>query len=159
MQNMGCSDADWASDTLDRKGISGYSFFFQGSLVSWSAVKQKLIALSSMEAEYYTLARSFKEVLWLRTFLSLLHFLIPSPFPILTDNQAACSLSNSSAISAHSKHIDICHHFLHDHVQAGSFSMTWIPTKDMPADILTKPLPSTVFSQHHDVLGLLIPPL
>ena len=37
LQNVGCSDADWASDTIDRKSISGYSFYFQGSLVSWSA--------------------------------------------------------------------------------------------------------------------------
>ena len=53
MQNVGCTDADWASDTVDRRSISGYSFYFQGSLVSWSAVKQKSIALSSTEAEYY----------------------------------------------------------------------------------------------------------
>ena len=51
MQNVGCSDGDWASDALDRKSISGYSFFFEGSLVSWSAAKQKSIALSSTEAE------------------------------------------------------------------------------------------------------------
>ena len=47
MQNVGCSDADWASNTVDRKSVSGYSFYFQGSLVSWSAVKQKSIVLSS----------------------------------------------------------------------------------------------------------------
>ena len=47
IQNIGCSDADWALDTIDRRSISGYSFFFQGSLVSWSAVRQKSIALSS----------------------------------------------------------------------------------------------------------------
>jgi hypothetical protein len=65
MKNVGCSDADWASDAIDRKSISGYSFFFQGSLVSWSAVKQKAIALSSTEAEYYAMAHAFKEALWL----------------------------------------------------------------------------------------------
>jgi hypothetical protein len=157
MQNVGCSDADWASDAIDRKSISGYSFYFQGSLVSWSAVKQKSIALSSTEAEYYAMAHAFKEALWLRTFLGLLRFPVPRPFPILSDNQAACSLSNSSAISARSKHIDVRHHFIRDHVQAGSFSTTWIPTEDMPADIFTKPLSSIIFSRHRDVLGLSTP--
>ena len=70
MKSVGCSDADWASDIVDRKSISGYSFFFQGSLVSWSAVKQKAIALSSTEAEYYAMGHTFKEALWLCSFLS-----------------------------------------------------------------------------------------
>ena len=158
IQNVGCTDADWASDTVDRKSISGYAFFFQGSMVSWSAVKQKAIALSSTEAEYYAMAHAFKEALWLCSFLSLLKLPIPRPFPILSDNQATCSLSNSIAISARSKHIDIRHHFIRDHVQAGTFSTTWIPTADMPADIFTKALPFPSFSRHRDILGLSIPP-
>ena len=104
------------------------------------------------------MTHAFKEAIWLRTFLSLLKFPVPRPFPILSDNQAACSLSNSPAISARSKHINICHHFIRDHLQAGSFSTTWIPTADMPADIFMKPLPFPVFSHHRDVLGLSIPP-
>ena len=80
MQNVGCTNADWALDTKDRKSISGYSFYFQGSLVSWSAIKQKSIALSSTEAEYYVMTHAFKQVLWLRTFLMVLKF----PFLILS---------------------------------------------------------------------------
>jgi hypothetical protein len=157
MQNVGCSDADWASDAADRKSISGYSFFFQGSLISWSAVKQRSIALSSTEAEYYAMTHAFREALWLHTFLTLLKFPIPRPFPILSDNQAACSLSNSPSISTRSKHIDIRHHFIREHIRAGSFSTTWIPTEDMPADIFTKALPFPSFSRHRDVLGLSVP--
>jgi hypothetical protein len=158
MQSVGCSDADWASDSVDRKSISGYSFYFLGSLVSWSAVKQKSIALSSTEAEYYAMTHAFKEALWMRVFLGLLRFPVPRPFPILSDNQAACALSHSPAISARSKHIDIRHHFIRTLVQDGSFSTTWVPTEDMPADIFTKSLPFAVFSRHRDVLGLFIPP-
>ena len=157
LQNVGCSDADWASDIADRKSISGYSFYFEGSLVSWSAVKQKSIALSSTEAEYYAMTHAFKEALWIRSFLEFLNFPIPRPFPILSDNQAACALSLSPAVSARSKHIDIRHHFIRSHVQDGSFSTTWIPTGDMPADIFTKALPLPIFSKHRDVLGLSIP--
>jgi hypothetical protein len=159
LQNVGCSDADWASDAIDRKSISGYSFYFEGSLVSWSAVKQKSIALSSTEAEYYAMTHAFKEALWIRAFLTLLKFPVPTPFPILSDNQAACSLTHSPAISARSKHIDICHHFIREHISSGSFSTTWIPTDDMPADIFMKVLPFPTFSHHRDVLGLSIPPL
>ena len=160
IKNVGCSDADWASDSVDQKSFSGYSIFFQGSLVSWSATKQKAIALSSTEAEYYTMpvAHAFKEAFWLSSFLSLLKLPVTRPFPILSDNQATCSLSNSIAISARSKHIDIRHHFLRDHIQSSSFSTTWIPTTDMPGDIFTKPLPSILFNRHCDVLGLNIPP-
>ena len=157
IQNMDCADADWASDTIDRCSVSGYSFFFQGSLVSWSAVRQKSIALSSTEAEYYAMTHAFKEALWLRVFLGFSHLPVPLPFPILSDNQAACSLSNSIAISARSKHINIHHHFIRAHVQDGSFTTTWIPTADMPADIFTKPLNSVVFLRHRDVLGLSVP--
>ena len=111
-----------------------------------------------MEAEYYAMTHAFKEALWLCTFLEILKFPVPHPFPILSDNQTACSLLNSPVVSAHSKHIDICHHFIHNHVLNGSFSTTWIPTSDMPADIFTKPLPFPVFSCHCDVLGLSTPP-
>ena len=111
-----------------------------------------------MEAEYYAMTHAFKEALWLCTFLEILKFPVPCPFPILSGNQAACSLSNSPAVSARSKHIDIHHHFICNHVLNGSFSTTWIPTSDMPADIFMKPLPFPVFSCHHDVLGLSVPP-
>ena len=155
MHNMGCSDADWASDASNRRSISGFCFFFQGSLVSWSAVKQRTIALSSTEAEYYALTHAFKEALWLRVFLSLLNLPVPRPFSLFSDNQAAISLSSSSSISSRSKHIDIRYHFLRSHVSDGSFLITWIPSTDMPADLFTKSLPDPTFSCHRSVLGLL----
>ncbi|KAJ3510499.1 hypothetical protein NLJ89_g4639 [Agrocybe chaxingu] len=157
LQNVGCSDADWASND-DRRSISGYCFYFEGSLVSWSAVKQKSIALSSTEAEYYAMTHAFREAIWLRLFLSTMNFPVPKPFPILTDNQAALKLASSPSISSRSKHIDIRHHFIRSHISDGSFTASWIPTADMPADIFTKSLPFTAFSRHRDVLGLMIPP-
>ena len=103
------------------------------------------------------MTHAFKEVLWIRSFLHYLDFPIPRPFPILSDNQAACALSLSPSVSAQSKHIDIRHHFIRSHVQDGSFLTTWIPTGNMPADIFTKAFPFPLFSKHCDTLGLSIP--
>ena len=127
VRNCVISDADWASDERDRKSISGYCFYFMNSLVSWSTVKQKTISLSSTEAEYYSMTHAMKEALWIRLFLTLNSFPVPRPFPILSDNQSACALANNSSITSRSKHIDIRHHFIRDHISNGTFAPTGYP--------------------------------
>jgi hypothetical protein len=152
---LGCADADWALDSVDRRSISGYCFFFNGCLISWLSTKQCAVALSSTEAEYYALTHALKEGLWMRIFCSLLKFPFTTPFPLFSDNQAALSLSTSESISARSKHIDIKHHFIRSHIKDGSFSVNWIETLEMPADIFTKPLLPFLFNKHRQALGLI----
>ena len=62
------------------------------------------------------MTHAFEEAFWLHAFLGILKFPVPHPFPILSDNQVACALSHSPAVSAHSKHIDIWHHFIPNHL-------------------------------------------
>ena len=149
------TDADWATDQSDRKSVSGYLFYLFRSLVSWSAVKQKTIALSSTESEYMAMAHAMKEVLWLRLFLSDVRLPMPRPFPILCDNVGAMDIANSDATSSRSKHIDIRYHFIRKHLASGSFSTSWISTADMTADILTKPLALPLHTKHTVNLGLI----
>lgn len=154
IRNCVISDADWASDESDHKSISGYCFYFMNSSVSWSAVKQKTISLSSTEAEYYSMTHAIKEALWIRLFLSLHSFPIPRSFPILSNNQSVCVLANNSSITSHSKHIDIRHHFICALISDGTFCTNWISTSDIPADIFMKPLPLPLFTRHRASLGL-----
>ena len=153
----GLSDADWASDEKDRKSVSGYCFYFLDSLVSWSARKQRTVSTSSTESEYYALTNTIKEALWLTLFLSLTKLPSPNPFPIFCDNQSTCTIANTDAISSRTKHIDVRHHFIRQHLNDGTFSTVWVPTSDMTADIFTKPLLSTLFLRHREALGLFSP--
>ena len=43
---------------------------------------------------------------------------------------------------AHTKHIDICYHFIWDIAEQGIISICYCPTSDMPADMLMKAFPS-----------------
>jgi hypothetical protein len=139
------SDADWASDEKDRKSISGYCFFFLDCLVSRSSQKQRTVSTSSTESEYYALTNSFKEALWVKLFLHLTELPVPRPFPIFCDNQSTC-IAKSDTVSSRTKHIDVRHHFIRQHINDGLFTMLWIPTTEMTADIFTKPLPLPLFS-------------
>ena len=153
----GFSDADWTSDEKDRKSVSGYCFYFFDSLVSWSSRKQRTVSTSSTESEYYALTNTIKEAIWIKLFLSLTSLPSPIPFPIYCNNQSTCTIANTDVISSRTKHIDVRHHFIRQHLNEGSFITTWIPTSDMTADILTKPLLSTLFLRHLENLGLVTP--
>jgi hypothetical protein len=58
-------DADWASDVNDRKSTLGIVFMLGRAAISWGSKKQNLVALSSTEAEYITVAHAAKEAMWL----------------------------------------------------------------------------------------------
>ena len=47
---IGFMDLDWAGDINSQRSVSGYAFIFCGAAVAWSAKKQPMIALLSMEA-------------------------------------------------------------------------------------------------------------
>ncbi len=113
---------------------------FNGGAVSWSSKRQDTVALSTVEAEYMAAAACVKQALWLRQLLTDLDL----PRVMLTinsDNQGALSLTKNHIISSRSKHIDVRHHFLREHVARGEVSFQYCCTAEMIADALTKPVP------------------
>ncbi|XP_042019042.1 secreted RxLR effector protein 161-like [Salvia splendens] len=62
----GYTDADWASNPVDRRSTTGYFTFVEGNLVTWRTIKQKVVALSSAEVEFIVIKSGLMEILWLR---------------------------------------------------------------------------------------------
>ena len=60
--------------------------------------------------------------------------------PIKCDNTSTINLSKNPIKYSRTKHIDIKHHFLRDHIQNGDISLEFIDTNNQLVDIFTKPL-------------------
>jgi len=143
---IGYADADWAEDK-DRKSISGNVFIMSGGAVAWSAKKQGLIALSTLEAEYISLSHATRHILWHQMLIRELGFKPDRPFNLHNDNRGAIALTRDPQFHGRSKHIDIRHHFLHELIKRGNLNIHHIRSEDNIADIFTKPLTDTLFKK------------
>ena len=56
------------------------------------------------------------------------------------DNQSSLSLAENPEFHQRTKHIDIKHHFIREHVAKGTIDLHYIQSAKMAADGLTKPL-------------------
>ena len=152
---LGYSDADWAGCKITRRSTGGYCFFWRASLISWSTKRQATVALSSCEAEYMALTQATKESIWLRSLLTSFGLTCEGPITIKEDNNSAIDLARDPTFHARVKHIDIQHHFVREKVESNEIEVEHIPSRDMIADCLTKPLPRPLFDDLRNRLGVL----
>ncbi|KAJ4763435.1 Pol [Rhynchospora pubera] len=151
---LGYTDADFAGDRMDRKSTSGTCQFLGGSLVSWSSRKQTSVALSTTEAEYVAAGSCCTQLLWMMQ--TLRDFELDfQKIPILCDNTSAILISKNPVLHSRTKHTEIRHHFIRDHVEKGDVELVYIDTKEQIADIFTKPLPTQQHLELRFKLGML----
>ncbi|KAI0519586.1 hypothetical protein KFK09_007037 [Dendrobium nobile] len=131
------SDSDWASDSTDRKSITGYCAFLGDTLISWIVKKQTAVARSSTEAEYRAIATAACDIIWLQRLLT--EFGIhTSPTKLFCDNVSALALAVNPVFHARTKHIEIDCHFIRDCIKRQQITVHHIASQDQPADLFTK---------------------
>ena len=146
------ADADWANDKSDRKSITGWVAKLNGDTISWASKKQRVVALSTCEAELYAEAAAMQEVLWLRGMLQELGLTVATGSTVFGDNQSAIAVSKNGVKGERTKHVDVKYHFVTETVAQGSVKLQWVPTADQEADIFTKALAAPVFDKFRKAL-------
>ena len=65
MEIVGYVDFDYDED-WDKRSLTGYVFTLCGSVISWKATLQSIVALSTIKAKYMAATKAVKETIWLK---------------------------------------------------------------------------------------------
>ena len=142
---------------LSRTGIV---VMINGGIVSGVSAKQKEVCKSSTESELVALCTTVSCALALREFLKYqsMETVSSKCIKVLQDNQSVLAMiKNGKPNSARTKHISMRYFFTVQHVRNGKVDIQWVSTKEMLADIMTKPLVNARFYENRDALVIELP--
>jgi hypothetical protein len=147
-------DASYAVHA-DKKSHTGCIISLGKGAIYGKSSTQKLNTTSSTEAELVAMTEASNQVLWTRNFLIHQSYEV-DPAVIYQDNMSTIQLiKNGRSNSERTRHIDIKFFFLHDRIKSDHIIVTYKSTKEMIADLLTKPLQGEQFKGLRDqVLGV-----
>jgi hypothetical protein len=155
MSFLGFVDASWSDDSDTSRSTGGYVFISQNGALGWSSKLQSMVSLSSTEAEYISMCYAGQHLAWLRSFLEEIGHQQNSPTLLYNDNQGAIELVKDPQHRARTKHIQRKYHFVRDDLVAKNQAIIkYIPTDQMIADIMTKPLPHDTHWKFVHAMGL-----
>ncbi|KAL5848850.1 hypothetical protein ACOSQ4_006863 [Xanthoceras sorbifolium] len=133
----GYVDADLAGNVDIRKSTTGYVYTLGGTAVSWVSQLQKIVALSTTEAEYVAVTEASKEMVWLQSFLGELGKKQEDNV-LYCDSQSAIHLAKNPSFHSRTKHIQLRYHFIRSLLEDGILKLEKISGAQNPADMLTK---------------------
>jgi hypothetical protein len=151
---IGYVDSDYTGDLDRRRSLTGYVFTAGSCAVSWKAVLQPVVALSTTEAEYMAIAEACKELIWLKGLNAELCG-VDSFINLFSDSQSAIYLTKDQMFHARTKHIEIKYHYVRDEIEKGKLKVCKISTHNNPTDMLTKSVPVAKFELCSGLVGII----
>ena len=150
------ADAAYGDDKVDRKSTYGTTMMMGNGAVMWTSKKQRTTSTSTTEAEYVALCHASKDIVWATRWIKELRFkdVLTEPMVLAGDNKGSHDLIKNPEHHSRTKHIDVQYHYIREVVEDGTATIKYVPTKEMVADIFTKPLTLATFNDMRGRLGL-----
>jgi hypothetical protein len=144
-------DTDFAGCTRTRKSTSGGCAFRGGHLVKHWSSTQRVLTLSSAEAELAGIVKGSTEGLGLRSLASDLGW--ETELKVYTDSAAAIGICKRSGIGK-VRHLATGQLWVQDRIRTKDFELYKVAGTENPADMLTKHLARESLDKHVSFSGL-----
>ncbi len=130
---------------IDGKSQTGTFISLGKGAVYCKSGKQKIVSKSSTEAELIGLSDSSTQCIWTRDFCIHQGHDMPAAC-VYQDNTSTITMAEKGrSTSDRTRHIHVRYFFIKDRIDNGELELKYLPTKEMIADILTKPLQGELF--------------
>ena len=143
----GYYDASHADDHDTLRTTMSYIFFYEGCTISWHTKMHTFITTSTNHSEYCAAAKCAREAKSLKTIFASLGFERKTPIVLFSDSQGAIAMNYNPVKRSASKHVDLADHYAREQVERGVVAISYVSTKMMIADVLTKALGKTDFNR------------
>ena len=169
-------DSDYATDPDTRRSRAGYLIYLNKNLIAFNSQLQKgtdllkkfpgvempktamdgepmpSMSTATCGAEYMALSLAVKELVWIYMLLKTMGLNVTKPCVVYEDNRSTIKISENATALRRSKHIDIRHHFLREHIENGLIKLVPVSTSDQLADVMTKVLGRELFIRFRDII-------
>ena len=148
------SDSDWAGNPDgDRKSVGCLIIFLCGVPIAWRSRGQKVVSLSSSEAEFYACAEAVREVPFIAQILLFLGINIELPVKVWIDNVGAIFMTENKSSSSRTRHMDNRFWYVHQlQEEDGLIKVNFVRTKENVSDIGTKNVNAETYDTHQQKL-------
>lgn len=136
LELQGYVDANHSGDRDSGKSTTGYIFTVAGTTLSWVSQLQKVVALSTTEAEYVAIIEASKEIMWLQDYMEELHRKQPVS-TLWSDSQSAVHLAKNAAYHSRTRHIKKRYHFIRSALKDNELKLQKIDGSENPTDMMT----------------------
>ena len=137
-------DSSWQDCPDTGRSTGAFYVYLNRSLVAATTFVPVPVAQSSAEAEYNAYTFALTESIYMKhvwNFLHGKHLDMPITFAVFSDSKSAITMIKCDHLTRHSRHIEICVHFLKQAHLQGMFIPYKVPGTINPLDMDTKNLP------------------
>lgn len=114
--------------------------------------KQKVVALSNVEAEFCGMAKGLCKLLWLKRLLTGLDFVPNSEMNLFCDNKTAIDIFHKTVQNDRTKHVEVDRNFIKQNHETKIIRFPFVKSEDRLVYILTKAIWVKVFYNSLDKL-------
>lgn len=103
---------------------------------------------STNHSEYCSAAKAACEAkLWEKLYTLLGFESVVKPIALFSDSQGSIAMNYNPVKRNASKHVDLADHYAREQVERNTITISYVNTKDMITDLLTKALPRPQFEK------------